>query len=459
MAPCPPLDASFLSDFLDAHPRASRALTTLSESVDHEAFFVGGCVRDALLNRATADFDLTVAGDGLLYARQLANDLRASYAPLDETQRTGRVVTRRGSTLDVTTMRGATIAGDLGSRDFTINAMAVRLIDALQRRPLLIDPLGGADDLRDRTLRAVSEQAFRDDPLRLLRAYRFAATLNLHIHPDTLRWIYRWAHRLPEVSAERIHDELAILLSHGGAAPCLANMADAGVLAAVIPESGAGPVSFSLVAAIDRLLEDSGACPDHLIAAALSPMKTITVSARRPWAWLLRLAAAVFDVTGDAAPSPHWIHDLSTRRLRLSNRERKGLIRLLGWPPRIAASQTPADTPDAVLYDIVCETDIDTPGAAALTWEIARRNGSPSPETMRRVRRLLWIHERRQRLRTAPPLLTGHDLMTEYRLASGPILGRLLSRLEERQTLGHIDTREEAFSAVQEWLKQEGGAG
>ncbi|RME81655.1 MAG: hypothetical protein D6775_13030, partial [Caldilineae bacterium] len=103
-----------------------------------EAYVVGGTVRDWLLGRASQDLDLAVAGDALSLARALADALDAAYVPLDIERATARAVlrTRAGSIryIDVARLRGDTLADDLAERDFTVNAMAVRLDDAAAGR-------------------------------------------------------------------------------------------------------------------------------------------------------------------------------------------------------------------------------------------------------------------------------------------------------------------------------------
>ncbi|HEY7456630.1 MAG TPA: hypothetical protein VH703_05085, partial [Solirubrobacterales bacterium] len=144
-------------------------------------WIAGGAVRDAALGRAVTDLDLAVDGDPARVAKAIgaagdghAFELSAEFA-------TWRVVTRdRSWQIDATALRGATIETDLGARDFTLGAVAVPLAGGEA-----IDPHGGLADLERGLLRAVSEDSFRDDPLRLLRAARFAAELGLELDPRT----------------------------------------------------------------------------------------------------------------------------------------------------------------------------------------------------------------------------------------------------------------------------------
>jgi tRNA nucleotidyltransferase (CCA-adding enzyme) len=174
------------------------------------AHLVGGSVRDLLLGAHRADLDVVVEGDHMVLARALGGGLRVH-------DRFGTAtVTTAGGPVDVARARAeryehpgalpqvrpADLRADLERRDFTVNAMAV----ALGRPGELIDPLGGLEDLRSGTLRALHGESFLDDPTRALRAARYASRLDLDPDRATLAGI-REA-RLDTVSADRVEAEL-----------------------------------------------------------------------------------------------------------------------------------------------------------------------------------------------------------------------------------------------------------
>ncbi len=161
-----------------------------------EAWLVGGLVRDlasdagmahvgdsAVVQQGTGtesalDLDLVARDDPELIARELARAGLAASFPLSDELGAWRVVARDGSwQIDVEPLRGETLEGDLRQRDFTINAIAQSL-DGGQT----FDPLGGLQDLAERRLRAPSDAAFREDPLRVLRLVRLA--VNLELRPE-----------------------------------------------------------------------------------------------------------------------------------------------------------------------------------------------------------------------------------------------------------------------------------
>ena len=247
--------------------KIARLLATHRE----QGYIVGGFIRDRLLGRKTNDVDIAVSGDALAIARKVAKELGGKFVLLDDVHNVARVVVteeeQAGKTAQNQESRGAEwhfdfssfagdIRADLTRRDFTINAMAMELSQFIgfrkatttrarksasspaekQPRLKLIDPLSGRQDLRDKIVRAVSEQIFESDPARLLRAVRLAAQLGFTIEPDTESLIRRHSRAVTEVAGERTREELLRLLTLPQAAYCLRYLDKLGLLLALIPE-------------------------------------------------------------------------------------------------------------------------------------------------------------------------------------------------------------------------------
>jgi tRNA nucleotidyltransferase/poly(A) polymerase len=192
-------------------------------------YLVGGAVRDGLLRKTVKDFDLAVADGEEGLARSLQSRGWGRAFPLTPPGASFPVWRVAGGELvaDVARLeRGDAIEDDLARRDFTVNAMARDL-----PRGRLIDPFGGKADLRRGVIRAVSEKNFTDDPLRVLRAYRLAATHGWKIAPATRALLRRHGRALSRTAPERVHEELVRWLRcpRPGEALCLA--ARDGVLA------------------------------------------------------------------------------------------------------------------------------------------------------------------------------------------------------------------------------------
>ena len=206
---------------LTVNQEAFALLAHISHFLDErniQSYLIGGFVRDTFLGREMGDIDIAVAGDALEIASEIASDLHGKFVPLDEVNEIGRVVLldgKLGSTrdkyeFDFSTLRG-TIEEDLAQRDFTIDAMAVKLRDvgqellsALRRQAVLIDPFDGREDLRRGVIRVTDEIIFKSDAARLMRAVRLAAELDFTIDSDTEILIKRDCHFITGVAGERV---------------------------------------------------------------------------------------------------------------------------------------------------------------------------------------------------------------------------------------------------------------
>ena len=225
--------------------------SSLAEAFKSKGFqlaLVGGPVRDALLGRLGNDLDFTTDA----HPHETKKILKAWADNVWDTGIVfGTVAAKRGeTTVEVTTYRtekyeedsrkpdvefGLTIEGDLSRRDFTVNAMALELTT---KEPKFIDPFGGIDDLAKKILRtpASAQQSFTDDPLRMMRAARFASQLNFEIHPDVLHAMQTMTSRISIISAERIRDEFVKLLMSDNPRIGITILVDTGLATLVLPE-------------------------------------------------------------------------------------------------------------------------------------------------------------------------------------------------------------------------------
>lgn len=232
---------------------AAVELGEVFRAAGHELALVGGPVRDAFLGRVSADLDFATSAtpeetQQLLAAWGDAHwDIGRAFGTIGA-RRHGRLHGGEDVVVEVTTYRtdaydptsrkpevvfGHTLEGDLSRRDFTVNAMAVRVPDLT-----FVDPFDGLADLAQRVLRTpvTARQSFDDDPLRMMRAARFAAQLGFAVDPEALDAIREMADRIEIVSAERVRDELVKLLLAPSPRPGLEVLVDTGLAAHVLPE-------------------------------------------------------------------------------------------------------------------------------------------------------------------------------------------------------------------------------
>jgi hypothetical protein len=175
-------------------------------------YLVGGAVRDALLGRSCRDFDFICVSDARNIAKRFADENNGIFFMLDEDRNTSRVIlghrTPEQMVFDFAQIRGSSIESDLMERDFSINAMAVDL----NSPEIIIDPTKGGRDLQQKWLRPVKKTSMDDDPVRAIRAVRYAVNLGLHIESDSARLIRSASKGLIRVSNERKRDELFKIL-------------------------------------------------------------------------------------------------------------------------------------------------------------------------------------------------------------------------------------------------------
>ena len=224
------------------------SLAAAFKTAGHTLALVGGPVRDAILGRLGNDLDFTTS------ARPDATKAILSAwadAVWDQGAKFGTIAAKKGEiTVEVTTHRsdvydpnsrkpdvdfGDSILGDLGRRDFTVNAMALELTTA---SPEFIDPFDGVSDLAQRILRTPGKatDSFSDDPLRMMRAARFMSQLDFTVSPDVVEAMSEMADRISIISAERVHDELIKTLMSDQPRRGLALLVDTGIAQLILPE-------------------------------------------------------------------------------------------------------------------------------------------------------------------------------------------------------------------------------
>jgi len=459
---------------LSAAPVVEATRAALSDG--DPAWIVGGAVRDAVLGREVADLDLAVAGDPGAAARAIAKEIGEHAFELSVEFGTWRVAAAgHGWQIDVTALRGGSIEADLAERDFTIGAVAVPLAGG---EPL--DPFAGLTDLADKRLRAVGEGSFTADPLRLLRAARLAAEMDLEIEPRTVALARAAAARAADPAGERQLAELRQLM--GGPDPLrgLRLLGELELTPVILPEVAAlqgveqGPnhhldVHDHTIAVLEHTLEverdlDRFAGERAAEVEALLEEPLADELSRRT---ALRFGALFHDIAKPQTKAERdgFVgfrgHDQVgaeviagiCRRLRTSRKLSQHLQALalhhlrLGFlipemplSPRRAHAYLRATEPVAVDVTLLTVADrlsargkgpIASPEMVAAHLELAREMIAAA---------LDWRREG-----PPQPLLRGDEVAAELGIEPGPELGSALAELEAAQYAGEISDREGAL--------------
>ncbi len=463
-------------------------------------YLVGGTVRDLLIDRRPADLDLTVCCHARAWARELARDCGGTFVELGREEDAARVV-YRGESIDFSSFRAGAVNIDqeLALRDLRINAMAVAIDPLLADRkcdpdaPLaLIDPLGGREDLVQRRIRLCSHRAITDDPLRLIRVFRFAASLDFTVDQETLAEVRSHVDRIERVAVERVSHELELIMATPRAHGAFAEMAETGLLFAIMPEllPGVGmeqPASHHLDV-FAHLLE------------ALRQMECILAHPARFYpgrpeiqAWIkqdrhrrqLKWAAFLHDV---GKPATYGINEDKGGRITFYYHDHKGadLVKEIGdrlrWPLEdtdrishlvrlhmrpffLANDQRQGRLTLKACLRLVREAGEALPALflVAMADALAGK-GTGSPEKMEQelvqlYDRLIRVwQERVAPVQSAQPLLNGHDLMDELGMQPGPLMGEILTRLQNARMEGRVATRSEALALAGRYLREAGVA-
>lgn len=423
----------------------------------HDLYLVGGTVRDALLGRPTKDIDLTTDAHPDVI-KQLVAELRPDgiYAVGERFGTIGAIFD--GLRLETTTYRsevylpysrhpevsfGTTLLGDLARRDFTINAMARRVIGGE-----LSDPFGGQSDLAARTVRAVGQpdERFTEDPLRLLRAVRFCAQLGFELEPETRRAARQNASSIRHISRERVFDELNQILITERPSRGLRLLADLGLADELLPDL----VALRRIGA-GRRMKDVFA-------------HTLAVVDRTPPDLVLRWSALLHDVgkaktvsyQGDEIHFPG--HEIASEqmarqllpRLRMDQHSTERVARLVGLHMR--ANQYEEDWTDGAVRRLIRHIGDDLDllfqlSTADVTSYRAEKIEAATARVSRLRERCARIQEEEDAKALKSPL-DGTDLMEMFGRGPGPWIKQIKQYLLDLVIEGALSQEDRATASA-----------
>ena len=450
-------------------------------------YLVGGSLRDRILNRLSNDHDFAVPGNARAFAEKVAAKLGVRMIEMGKEDKVVYRVVSGDKVLDFSPIHGKTIEDDLKRRDFTINSLGFDLSS-----DSLIDPVGGLDDIRSKTIRLISEDAILADPLRMLRAFRLAAVLGFEIAPQTLSVIKEQATLVAGSAGERIRAELFKIMEAERSFPYIEQMSRAGLLMKLIPE---------LEPCRDCLLNDHGYDVFQHVMRTFEEIEVLLSDYPTLWPEydepirsyleqgnrkaLLKWAALLHDLGKPATRSVDL--RLGRRRLRFLAHEEKGAHIARGLCLRLRMSGQERSYIELVvrnhlhpllLFDARQRGTLTTRGIVRfvrkhrddviglLLHSVADQRAKAGNGTEFDEALAAFLREILQRylsdlkpIMTAPRLITGKDLIEHFGLTPSELFGKLLQNVEEARLNREIRTREEAFELVTRLLELEGDAG
>jgi len=457
-----------------------------------ELYLVGGYVRDILLfnenisqsafKQAFLDKDYVVIGESAIdFAKKTASSLGGHFVLLDETHDIARVVTKdKKTSLDFAGCVGKNINDDLKNRDFSINAAACKLSKNSEFSPI-IDVTGAVENIKNKKINTISFSNLIDDPLRMLRAFRFAAQFGFEIDENILKFIKENKNLIKNVAVERISQELIKLLEADFAGKNLLLMSQTGFLDEILPEltpqrkvpsnlhHHLGLLEHSIESVIqleNRLLFVDNWVIEHLNRELSQGIKAVT---------LLKLAGLLHDI----AKPETWTIDEEGRH-RFIKHEEIGSITVMKVLKRLKFSKASSNYVSKLIKYHMYPSQLLNDGLENLSekamMRMFRRIGEEMPELLliamadrlsargveiteeivnANINGLIFFLQKfkeiRETVKDIPKLIDGNEVMKILGISPSPQLGKILSALHEAQISGDISSRDEALEFIKKY--------
>ncbi|MBO6149106.1 MAG: CCA tRNA nucleotidyltransferase [Lachnospiraceae bacterium] len=439
-------------------PRDVQHIIGVIEDAGYEAYAVGGCVRDALLNRTAADWDITTSAEPMeikrLFHRTIDVGLKHGTVTVLLGKRSYEVTTYRidGDYEDARHPKNVHFTRDIGEdlkrRDFTINAMAYN------ERTGLLDLFSGREDLKNGIVRAVGDpmERFSEDALRILRAFRFAAKLGFSVEESTAKYAGQMALNLKKISAERIREELTKIVSSEHP-EVLRELYRQGISRIILPE-------------FDRCMETEQRNPHHCLNVGEHTIEAMRqLPSAEPFI-ILRLTMLFHDMgkpechTRDEKGIDHFhghakisaqIAERVLMRLK-SDRRTMELVKIL---------VTNHDRKPALTKKGVRRLMSELKEAFPLLFPVWRADMLAQSEYKREeklsyiaeVERLYReIEEAKDPVSISDLKINGRDLMHELKIEPGPDMGSILNRLLDAVlSEPELNNRDSLLALAREW--------
>ncbi len=429
---------------------------------------VGGIVRDIFLGIETTDVDIAVEGDPFYAGKKFAQYINGSFVKLHEKFKTARVIKGK-RTFDFTELQGGSIEADLMRRDFTINSMALPLTSIYDNpgelKQYVTDPSNGMDDIEKGVLRMTNRESMNDDPLRILRAFRFHAELKFKIEEKTLKTIKELSSLMERPSVERIVYELKRILGSENSFETVRLMADCRVFFHLLPEYGEKLFSKPLKGFQAVLFKGTESIINK--PAEYLPFHknfidyTCKYDFRVP---LIKLSSLIMETACNHREACAGEDDSLQRaesmckRLKLSGRERSLLLNLLSYRSKILEAEKLCKNKKELIA-LLKAINEDLYGAIISGSAFV----SVNPDEWSKEKCKVFFDSVEKiaafyckifiPLSQAGKLISGRDLTESFNLTPSPLFKEIIDHIEVKVMTGEIVSKKEALREVERILK------
>lgn len=449
-------------------------LNKIKENFTNEIYLVGGSVRDYLMGIESHDRDIIVMDeDAKNFSLKLQKLFDATFVPLDEENKIYRLVmSDKINYIDITNPVGGTIEKDLMRRDLTINAIAVNINSGE-----VVDISGGVTDIKNKCIHCVNEQNFVDDPLRLLRVYRFQSLYNFSIAPETLSAICKYVELIKKPAFERINYEVLRLFSGRYAHVALENMNKTWLLEEIFPfvkELKQVPPnshhhldllhhSIETVKQIQEIYDNAqDEVKEHLDKVDFGGFSRLAH---------LKFAGFIHDIgkfstwTIEEGGRHRFIgHDdvgsklagTMLKKMHFSNKQVDYLTKMIKFHIYPSQLMSSPQITEKIMMRFVRKMDTNSIDniILAMADRLSARGPEITDEVVEHNINLLttlmkFYLDVRETLKPLPIFLTGNDVMEILNIKPSPKLGKIMNSLHEAQLNGDVQTREQAVEFVQ----------
>lgn len=419
-------------------PKEVQSVVSQLEKKGFEAYVVGGCVRDLFLDREPEDWDVATQAKPedvqAIFPENFYENKFFTVTVLMESKNP------KLKEIEVTTFRSdakygdrrhpgqveyaKTIEEDLARRDFTINAIALKLNGDI------MDPLGGTKDLKAKLIRAVGDAhaRFQEDALRMMRGVRFVATLGFRFEEETRKAIARNSGLLKEISQERIRDELMKTIMGEGAAEGVEELRELGLLQYIIPE----------------LLEGWNVTQNkhHIYTVWEHSVKSLEYAVKKEWSFDVRLASLLHDIgkprtkQGEGPDSTFYSHEVLGARMvsKILNRLRfsqKNIERIVALVQYHMFYYNVGEVTESSVRRLLAKIGLENM-EELLQVRMADRIGSGVPKAQPyKLRHLRYVIDKVSQDPIGAKMLklNGNNVMELLKISPGPKVGQLLNIL------------------------------